>query len=91
MLRKGTVFPKESPINKAAYTRNGVPLWQMPWLSIPQFCTLMRCGRETAMALITEKKITAVWVGQRQKIATDSIRRYLNNEAAALRKLADSD
>lgn len=77
-----------TPDINEARDSSGLPLWQKPWLTVPETMRLMRVGRATVAQMVKDGRWAAVTVGKRQRIATDSIRRDLDRQAEALKLIA---
>lgn len=60
----------------------GVLLYLKPWLTRPEAMKLMRLGRLAVQDHIDKGHWLAVMQGKRPRIATDSIRQWLDAEAA---------
>lgn len=68
--------------------KSGRPLWSKPWLTIPEVQRVMRVGRATIQSMVNAGRWTAVPVGKRYRIATDSIRADLDRQAKELAQAA---
>lgn len=77
--------------NQSLTDTNGTPLWQKPWLTIPEAMRLMRVGRATVYLMLSDGNWTARQVGQRLKISTKSIRDDIDRDTTARRVAAGLD
>lgn len=68
--------------------KSGRPLWSKPWLTVPEVMSLMRVGRATIQAMVETGRWSAVPVGKRYRIATDSIRADLDRQSKELAQAA---
>ena len=59
---------------------HGTPLWVKPWLTIPEAAKLLRKSRDWVEARMADQSFVSVPDGKRTKIATSSIRRWVDGE-----------